>query len=76
MFASLKCDELDAFIMAHQDRDNPQFTAKSKILKKGTMSEAALGKRNKIRIAFDSQESKNGFIDKMSYDISISNEED
>jgi len=59
MFASLKCDELDAFIMARQDRDKPEFTAKSKISKKGTLSEAALGERNKIRIAFDSRESKN-----------------
>ena len=48
MFASLKCDELDAFIMARQDCDKPEFTAKSKIPKKGTLSEAALGKRNKI----------------------------
>ncbi len=35
MFGSLKCDELDAFIMAHQDHKNPEFTAKSKIPKKG-----------------------------------------
>ena len=76
MFARLKCDELDAFIMARQDCDKPEFTAKSKIPKKGTLSEAALGERNKIRIAFDSRESKNGFIDKMPNDISISNEED
>jgi hypothetical protein len=48
MFASLKCDELDAFIMARQDCDKPEFTAKSKIPKKGTLSEAALGERNKI----------------------------
>jgi hypothetical protein len=53
MFASLKCDELDAFIMARQDRDKPKFTAKSQIPKKGTLSNAALGKRNKILIAFD-----------------------
>ena len=52
MFASLKCDELDAFIMACQDRDKPEFTAESKIPKKGTLSEAVLGERNKIRIAF------------------------
>ena len=76
MFASLKCDELDAFIMARQDCDKPEFTAKSKIPKKGTLSQAALGERNKIRIAFESRESKNGFIDKMPYDISISNEDD
>jgi len=76
MFASLKCDELDAFIMACQDRDKPKFTAESKIPKKGTLSEAALDERNKIRIAFDSRESKNGFIDKMPNNISISNEED
>ena len=70
MFASLKCDELDAFIMARQDCDKPKFTAKSKIPKKRTLSEAALGERNKIRIAFDSRETKNGFIDKMPYNIS------
>jgi hypothetical protein len=54
MFASLKCDELDAFIMAHQDHDKPKFTAKSQIPKKGTLSDAVLGERNKILIAFDS----------------------
>jgi hypothetical protein len=54
MSASLKCDELDAFIMVPQDCDKPEFTAKSKIPKKGTLSEAALGERNKIQIAFDS----------------------
>jgi hypothetical protein len=72
----LKCDELDAFIMARQDCDKPKFTAKRKIPKKGTLSEATLGKRNKIQIAFDSRESKNGFVDNMPYNISISNEED
>ncbi len=34
--------------MARQDCDKPKFTAKSKIPKKGTLSEAALGERNKI----------------------------
>ncbi len=50
MFAGLKCDELDAFIMTRQDHDKPEFTAKSKIPKKLTLNEAALGDRNKIRI--------------------------
>jgi hypothetical protein len=50
MFASLKCDKLDAFIMARQDCDKPEFTAKSKIPKKGTLSEAALGDRNKFEL--------------------------
>jgi hypothetical protein len=54
MFADLKCDELDAFIMARQDWDKPEFTTKSKIPKKGTLKDAALGERNKILIAFDS----------------------
>jgi hypothetical protein len=35
MFASLKCDELDAFIMAQQDKEKAEFTAKNKIPKKG-----------------------------------------
>ena len=48
MFGSLKCDELDAFIMACQAHEKPEFTAKSKIPKKGTLSDAVLGKRNKI----------------------------
>ncbi len=43
MFASLKCNELDAFIMACQDLDKPKFTAKSQILKGGTLSDAGLG---------------------------------
>jgi hypothetical protein len=29
MFGSLKCDELDAFIMAHQDCEKPEFTQNS-----------------------------------------------
>ncbi len=61
--------------MACQAHEKPEFTAKSKIPKKGTLSDAVLGKRNKIWIAFDSWELKNGFIDKVPYDISITNEE-
>jgi len=76
MFASLKCDELDAFIMARQHRDKPVFTAKSKIPKKGTLSEAALGDRNKIRIAFDCQGLRNTFSSDMPYNIGLSDEED
>jgi hypothetical protein len=53
MFSSLKCDELDAFIIARQDINKPELTAKSKIPKKGTIREAKQGKKNKIRIAFD-----------------------
>ncbi len=48
MFSSLKCDELDAFIIARQDRDKPEFSVKSKIPKKGTICEAEQGERNKI----------------------------
>ncbi len=76
MFASLKCDELDAFIMARQDRDKPKFTAKSQNPKKGTLSDAALGKRNKILIAFDSQVLNNVFTDSLPYNISMTNEVD
>jgi hypothetical protein len=53
MFGSLKCDELDAFIIARQDINKPEFSAKSKIPKKGTIREAKQGERKKIRIAFD-----------------------
>jgi hypothetical protein len=76
MFAGLKCDELDAFIMAHQDCDKPKFTAKSEIPKKGTLKDAALGKRNKILIAFDSQVLKNVFTDSLPYNISMTNKVD
>mmetsp|Transcript_21923 Transcript_21923/g.46278 ORF Transcript_21923/g.46278 Transcript_21923/m.46278 type:complete len:276 (+) Transcript_21923:393-1220(+) len=31
MFGELNCDQLDSFIMAHQDKENPEFKAKSKI---------------------------------------------
>ncbi len=40
MFADMKCDDLNAFIMACQDAEKPEFTAKSKIPKKGTLPEA------------------------------------
>jgi hypothetical protein len=52
-FNFLKCDELDALIIARQDINNPEFTAKSKIPKKGTIREAKQGKKNKIQIASD-----------------------
>ena len=58
MFASLKCNELDAFIMAQQDKEKPEFTAKNKIPKKGTLSEAFVGARNKILIAFECRQIK------------------
>jgi hypothetical protein len=48
MFSLLKCDELDAFIIACQDTDKPEFSAKSKIPKKETIREAKQGERNKI----------------------------
>jgi hypothetical protein len=59
MFADMKCDDLDAFIMARQDGEKPEFTAKSKIPKKGTLREALVGERNKILIAFDCRQKKN-----------------
>jgi hypothetical protein len=40
MFADLTCNDLDAFIMAQKDREKPEFTAKNKIPKKGTISKA------------------------------------
>jgi hypothetical protein len=54
MFADMKCNDLNAFIMARQDAEKPEFTAKSKIPKKLTPTEASVGERNKILIAFDS----------------------
>ncbi len=76
MFAGLKCDELDAFIMACQDCDKPEFTAKSKIPKKGTLKGAALGERNKILIAFDSWVLKKVFTDSLPYNISMTDKVD
>ncbi len=76
MFASLKCDELDAFIMARQDCNKPEFTAKSKIPKKGTLSEEALGDRNKSRIVFDCRGLRKTFSSDMPYNIGLSDEED
>ncbi len=59
MFADMKCSDLDAFIMARQDAEKPEFTARSKIPKKGTLTEALVGERNKILIAFDCRLLKN-----------------
>ena len=59
MFADIKCDDLNAFIMARQDAEKPDFTEKSKIPKKGTLREALVGERNKILIAFDCRQIKN-----------------
>jgi hypothetical protein len=58
MFADMKCDDLDAFIMARQDAKKLDFTAKSKIPKKGTLREAFVGERNKILIALDCRQIK------------------
>jgi hypothetical protein len=69
MFSSFKCDKLDAFIIAHQDINKPEFTAKSKIPKKGTVPEAKQGKKNKIRIAFDCRMFKNVLVGNMPFDI-------
>jgi hypothetical protein len=73
MFSSLKCDELDAFVIARQDRDKPKFSAKSKIPKKGTTCEAKQGERNKIRIAFNCRMMKNVLVDTMPFDINTVN---
>ncbi len=61
MFADMKCDDLDVFIMACQDGEKPEFTAKSKIPKKGTLRVALVGERNKILIAFDCRQIKKSF---------------
>jgi hypothetical protein len=75
MFGSLKCDDLDAFIITCQDIDKPEFSTKSKIPKKGTIHEAEQGERNKIRIAFDCRMLKNVLIDTMPFDINTINED-
>ena len=69
----MKCDELDAFIIACQDRDKPEFSAKSKIPKKGTIREAEQGERNKIRITFNCRMLKNVLVDTMPFDINTIN---
>jgi hypothetical protein len=71
MFASLKCDELDAFIMARQDKEKAEFTAKNKIPKKGTLTEAVVGARNKILIAFQYRLIKNSIGDILPYDTGM-----
>jgi hypothetical protein len=75
MFADMKCNDLDAFIMAHQDSEKPEFTAKSKIPKKGTLAEALIGERNKILIAFDCRQIKNSIGSNIPQDTEISNDE-
>jgi hypothetical protein len=73
MFSLLKCDELEAFIIARQDTDKPKFSVKSKIPKKGTIREAKQGERNKIQIAFDCRMFKNVLVDTMPFDINTIN---
>jgi hypothetical protein len=75
MFADMKCNDLDAFIMACQDAEKPEFTAKSKIPKKGTQTEALAGKRNKILIAFDCRQIKNLIRRTLPQDTEINNDE-
>jgi hypothetical protein len=74
MFADLKCNDLDAFIMAQQDREKPEFTAKNKIPKKGMISEALVGARNKILIAIECRQIKNSIRDNVPYDADITND--
>ncbi len=73
MFSSLKYDELDAFIITRQNINKPEFTAKCKIPKKGTIREAEQGKKNKIRIAFDCRMLKNVLVDNMPFNINAIN---
>jgi hypothetical protein len=74
MFASLKCDELEAFIMARQDKEKAEFRAKNKIPKKGTLSEALVGTKNKILIAFECRLIKNSIGDILLYDTDITSD--
>jgi hypothetical protein len=75
MFADMKCDDLNAFIMARQDAEKPDFTEKSKIPKKGTLREALVGERNKILIAFDCRQIKNLIGGTLPHDTKINNDE-
>ncbi len=75
MFSDMKCNDLDAFIMACQDSEKPEFTAKSKIPKKGTLAEAVVGERNKILIAFDCKQIKNSIGCTLPQDTEINNDE-
>jgi hypothetical protein len=74
MFADMKCNDLDAFIMARQDGEKPEFTAKSKIPKKGNLREALVGEINKILIAFDCRQIKKSFRG-LPRDTEINNDE-
>ncbi len=74
MFADIKCNDLDAFIMARQDAEKPDFTANSKIPKKGTLREALVGERNKILIAFDCRQIKNSIRGTLPHDTEINND--
>jgi hypothetical protein len=73
MFSLLKCDELDAFIIAPQDTEKPEFSAQSKIPKKETIREAKQGERINIRITFDCRMLKNVLVDTMLFDINTIN---
>ena len=74
MFANLNCHDLDAFIMARQGRDNPEFISKNKIPKKGSISEALIGVRNKILIAFECRQIKNSISENVPYNTDIAND--
>ncbi len=72
MFGTLTCPELDAFIMAHQDAEKPQFTSKSKIPKKGSVAEASEETAfNKIRLAYDCRTKPNSIEGKYPYELSV-----
>ncbi len=62
--------------MALQNCEKPEFTAKIKIPKQGTLSDAALGKRSNIWIAYDSWVLRNVSIGNMPYSIRMTNKED
>jgi hypothetical protein len=74
MFADMKSNDLNAFIMVCQDAEKPEFTAKSKVSKKGTLTEALVGERNKILIAFDCRQIKNSIGQTLPQDTEINND--
>jgi hypothetical protein len=75
MFADMKCDNLDALIVACQDAEKPEFTVKSKIPKKAMLSEVLFGARNKILITFDCRQTKTSIRGNIAYNTDITNDD-
>jgi hypothetical protein len=64
-----------SWLVKMQNAEKPEFTAKSKIPKKGTLPEALVGERDKILIAFNSRQIKNSIGRPLSQDTEITNDE-